>query len=168
MKIYITENKYDKLSEAIEKPSFFTFFDEMKSFIYTLLTHPSDAKLSFKMKANGLNKQSLIKLMIKRGIIEQDSTIGETENEIGNTQAVLKTVYRVPKKNFVRKMKRLYAQLFDKDSYLNDEQDVIISEDEGGSENGFGGATSANVSADSMYDVPFGQVQRKKIYKNNI
>lgn len=163
MKIYITESKYDALHEAIEKPSFFTFFEEMKSFIYALLTHPSQAQLSFKMKVNGLNKQSLIKTMIKRGIIEQDSTIGETENEIGQTHAVLKTVYRVPKKNFVRKMKRLYAQLFDKDSYLNDEQDVMISEDEGG-EMGFGGATSANVSADAMYDVPFGKVQRRKIY----
>ena len=163
MKIYLNENRYTFLSESVEKPSFFTFFEEMKNFIYSLLTHPSEANLSFKMKVNGLTKSSLIKIMIKRGIIEQDSTVGETENEIGKKQAVLKTVYRVPKKNFVRKMKRLYAHLFDKDSYLNDDE-VIISEDEGGSDMGFGGATSANISADAMYDVPFGQVQKRKIY----
>lgn len=163
MKIYINESCYNRLSEAIEKPSFFTFFEEMKTFIYTLLTHPSEASLSFKMKANGLNKSGLIKMMIKRGIIEQDSTVGETENEIGQTQAVIKTVYRVPKKNFVRKMKRLYAQLFDKDSYLNDSDD-IISEDEVGGDMGFGGATSSNVSSAAMYDVPLGKVQRRKIY----
>lgn len=163
MKIYINENAYVKLSEGVEKPSFFTFFEEMKDFIYGLLTHPSETQLSFKLKANGLDKNKLINLMIKRGIIEKDSTVGEEENELGKSHAVMKTVYRVPKKNFQRKMKRLYSYLFDKDSYLNDD-DTIISEDECGGEMGFGGATSANISAAAMYDVPFGQVQRKKKY----
>lgn len=164
MKIYISESCYKRLSEAIEKPSFFTFFEEMKGFIYALLTHPSEASLSFKMKANGLDKSRLIKMMIRRGIIEQDSTIGETENEIGQTQAVIKTVYRVPKKNFVRKMKRLYAQLFDKDSYLNDSDDMISEDECCGADMGFGGATSSNISSAAMYEVPFGKVQRRKIY----
>ena len=150
----------DILKEAVSylnnEITFFGFLSHVKFFLKELLVNPLEANIDEYLKNNGLNRKELLNILINKGIIEKETKIIDKN---GKDEFSIK--YNIPKRNFERKMRRLYASLFEK----NEIKESIISEEEGGMAGG-GGAT--NCSSSGQYATPvFGKVQRRKIYITN-
>ena len=152
--IYVKE---DVLKEAVDylndEMTFFGFLSHVKFFLKQLLTNPLYADIDEYLKRHGIERKDLLNKCIERGIVEKETRI---EGNDGKDKFSIS--YKIPKRNFERKIKRLYMTLF--------EQDDIISED---------GATSCGsvmqgggLNPDAgQYTKPFSKVQRRKIYITN-
>lgn len=188
--IYISESKLPILKESENEVTFYSFFTNIKDFIQELLVDPINAKPNDFLKSHGFNKSGLIKKLMDRDIINRKENIKEVPNgmvEDGKQESMYSVQYKVPKKNFERKIHRLYSRLFEANVFNNQESmiedilnmdndnaykdrgglDKVVTEDGEGSM-AFGGATNANISAAAMYDVPMGGVQRKKFYGDTL
>lgn len=151
--IYINENMVSEVVKYINNEmTFFDFLSHTKAFLKQLMTNPLNADVDDYMKENGVNRETLIKQLLNRGIIEKDNKIVTTDNT-----DKFSTSYLVPKKNFDRKMERLYSELF--------ENDEIIEEEGGGATGCAGclGGGGSNPEA-GTYTTPLGKVQRRTIY----
>lgn len=113
-KIIVGENAI-KVFEAIENEmTYYSFLSNVKSFLKDLLNNPSTAKPSMELMAKGFNRSKLLSYLVNKGIITKDEKIVD-EDENGNPQtAVMNVKYKVPKKDFDKKMKKLYIGLFEK------------------------------------------------------
>ena len=111
-KVIIDESKlpliYKALNESEQKMSFFLFFNEIKRFISDLLKDPINAKPSDILKSKGFDNNKLRKLLRDKGIIKMNEKIDEPIDEEGNAESMYYVSYKVPKKNFKYKIKRLY------------------------------------------------------------
>ena len=118
--VYISEDRIPDfkalLDESEEKMTFFSFFNEMKKFIVDLLEDPIDAKPSEKLSVRGFTSGKLRKLLRDANIIIMNEKIDEPHNEeTGEIESRYYLSYKVPKKNFKKKMRRLYQKLFEND-----------------------------------------------------
>lgn len=165
-KIYVnSETLNEAVSYLNDDITFFGFLSHAKSFLKNLLKSPSDANVDDYLKKNGLNRKDLINKMIERGIIEKETEINEREND-----DKFLISYKIPKKNFERKMKRLYSSLFDDtDNKIN--EDCASGGATGGGATGCcnaltgtGNVFNSENDADGTYDVKLGNVQRRKIH----
>ena len=150
----ITENIVTNNTEV----TFYNFISHVKSFLRGLLTSPITIDVDDFFKSHDINKKQLLSLLIERGIIEKETKI---TNEDGKDNFTIK--YKIPKRNFERKIRRLYSFLFEK----HEIKESILNEDgEGG-----GGATSCGSAMQGggsnpdagQFIVPLGKVQRRKI-----
>ena len=156
-RIYVNS---DTLKEAVDyindDVTFFGFISHLKVFLKNLLTNPIENDIDEYLKRHGVNKNELLDELINRGIIEKETDI---DDKSGKDKFVV--TYKVPKKNFERKVRRLYNHLFENDDYVNESK--LCNED---------GATSCGsamqgggLNPDSgQYTTPLGKVQRRKIY----
>lgn len=196
MRIYISESKLHLLKESNDEVTFYSFFTNVKNFIQELLVDPINAKPNDFLRAHGFNRSGLVKKLVDRGIITKKEDIKEVSEEGDNKQSKYSVQFKVPKKNFEKKMHRLYSRLFEGDYdtpvFSNQEKMIhdiysmdsdnayrerggvkrseneIVKEDGEGGVSAFGGATNSNISAAAMYDTPFGGVQRKKFYSDTL
>ena len=107
------------------------------------------------LTAYGYNRTKLLRYLINYGIVEKEEKINDTDENGKLKTATMKIKFKVPKKNFERKLKRLYIRLFEKNvPNLNKE---IVSED-----GEMGGATGSDSSG--QYSQPVFGVQRREIY----
>ena len=118
--IYISEDRIPDfkmlLDESEEKMTFFSFFNEIKKFIVELLEDPIDAKPSKKLEIRGYTSGKLRKLLRDANIIKMNEKIDEPHNEeTGELESRYYLSYKVPKKNFKKKIRRLYQKLFEND-----------------------------------------------------
>lgn len=118
MKIIINENKLLLIKEAEEEKekeevTFYKFFTEVKNFLKKLLDDPIGAKPSKFFKENDISKKKLLNKMLDRGIIKKKETIDEPNDADGNKKSMHYLSYSIPKKDFERKIKRLYDYFFD-------------------------------------------------------
>lgn len=147
-KVYVNK---DTLKEAVDylndEITFFGFLSNLKLFLKELLINPINADINDYLKRHGINKTELLNKLIERNIIEKETNIKDKENK-----DVFTIRYKIPKRNFERKIRRLYCILFEND-------DCMITEDGEGS---VAGATSC--SSSGQYTCPLGGVQRRKIY----
>ena len=153
-KIYVNK---EILKEAVDylnnEITFFGFISHLKFFLKQLLVNPLYADIDEYLKQHGIERDILIKQLIERNIIEKEAKI---EDKSGTDK--FSVSYKIPKRNFERKVKRLYMTLF--------EQNNIISED---------GATSCGSAMQGgglnpdagQYTKPLGKIQRRKIYITN-
>lgn len=161
-KIIVGENAI-KVFEAIENEiTYYSFLSNVKSFLKDLLNNPSTAKPSIELKAKGLNRSKLLFYLLNKGIITRDEKIVD-KDENGNPQtAVMSVKFKVPKKDFDRKMQKLYINLFEKNlpepeySNFKDDNTAMKMEDSGG------GATNATSSG--QFSQPVFDIQRREIY----
>lgn len=118
---YISENKLPLLKEAIEtdEVTFYSFFNKIKNFIKNLLHDPVDAEPDKMFKLHGIGKTTLLKKMLNRNIIEKKQKIEEVD---GSARYYVQ--YKVPKRNFELKLRRLYSELFEKN--INESKDEYI------------------------------------------
>lgn len=125
--IYITENKLSLLKEYEENKevTMYSFFNKLKTFIKELLNDPIYAKPDELFRIHGISKVSLIKKMLQYNIIEKIQKIEEID---GKARYFIQ--YKVPKKNFERKINRLYIDLFEKN--LTEDIDGIDDISNGG------------------------------------
>lgn len=158
------ENKIIVISENVLKEIYenddlemteYKFNSNVKFFLGELLADPVNAKPSFLLTSNGLNRSKLIQLLIKNNILIRTEKICDKDENGELKTATMKVKYQVPKKDFKHKLKKLYIKLFER----NIPQHTIISEDgEGG---GCVGATSADASG--AFEPAFGRAQRRKM-----
>lgn len=156
--IYVNENV---LKEAVSylnnEITFFGFLSHVKVFLKQLLNTPLQSDVDDYLKSHKISKEVLLKELIERGIVEKETKIDDKD---GKDKFVIS--YKIPKKNFERKIRRLYASLFEK----NEIKESKIYED---------GATSCGsamqgggINPDAgQYTTPLGKVQRRKIYITN-
>lgn len=188
--IIINESQIEAIKESNEEVTFFEFFNNVKDFLRGLLEDPINTKPNEFWKKHGFNKSGLIKKLMDANILDRSEKIKEypvTEATKMESKYIVK--YKVRKKNFERKLHRLFSSLFETNSVFKDEKilkdDIMNSkfgdmyrqrggikeEGEGGGDAGgspFAGATNANISASAMFDVPVGGVQRRNFYSDSL
>ena len=148
---------YDREMEMTEQK----FHSNIRNFISQLLQDPVNAQPSTLLKTNGLNRSILLKYLLNSGILVRDERISDRDENGEPKTATMMVKFRCPKKNFDRKIQKLYIRFFEKNLpqrqiHLRNEE---INEDgEGGA---IGGATSA--ASSGQFIQPFGSVQRRKI-----
>jgi predicted transcriptional regulator len=155
-RIYVNS---DILKEAVDyindDITFFGFISHLKVFLKKLLNNPIDINIDEYLERHGVDKDELLYELLNRGIIEKETDI---DDKSGKDKFVI--TYKVPKKNFERKVRRLYSNLFEKNE-INESE--LFNED---------GATSCGsvmqgggMNPDAgQYTTPLGKVQRRKIY----
>ena len=148
---------YDREMEMTEQK----FHSNIRNFISQLLQDPVNAQPSTLLKTNGLNRSILLKYLLNSGILVRDERISDRDENGEPKTATMMVKFRCPKKNFDRKIQKLYMRFFEKNLpqrqiHLRNEE---INEDgEGGA---IGGATSA--ASSGQFIQPFGSVQRRKM-----
>ena len=148
---------YDKEMEMTEQK----FHSHIRNFISQILQDPVNAQPSILLKANGLNRSILLKYLLNSGILIRDERISDRDENGEPKTATMMVKFRCPKKNFDRKIQKLYMRFFEKNLpprqiHLRNEE--INEEGEGGA---IGGATSA--ASSGQFIQPFGSVQRRKM-----
>lgn len=139
------------IKESYEPLTFYAFQFSIKKFLSDLLNDPVNANVPDELLENGLTKKKALSYMINHEIIEKDSSIDDKDENGMPKTPVMNIKYKIPKKDFGRKLKKMFIYFFEKNL------PSTISED------GMGGATSANISADAAYVQPVFQIQRRKI-----
>ena len=157
--IIINEEDMSRLSDGI-KMTEYKFHNNIRNFIGQLLQDPVNAQPSFLLKANGINRSTLLKELIDSGLIIRNEHISDKdENGLPKT-ATMMVKFKCPKKNFDRKIQKLFIKLFEKN--LPQRKKSFNSElNEDGEGGACGGATSA--ASSGQFIQPFGNVQRRKM-----
>ena len=148
---------YDREMEMTEQK----FHSNIRNFISQLLQDPVNAQPSTLLRTNGLNRSILLKYLLKGGIIIRDERISDKDENGEPKTATMMVKFRCPKKNFDRKIQKLYMRFFEK----NLPQRQIHLRHEEINEDGEGGAIDGATSAASsgQFIQPFGSVQRRKM-----
>jgi hypothetical protein len=149
----------ETLKEAVDylnnEITFFGFLSHTKTFLKELLTNPINANTDDYLQNNGLDRKTLLGALMARNIVEKESKIEEK-----NDSDVFSISYKIPKRNFERKMRRLYSSLFEKNEIS--ESTTIVETDCGGAMQGGGENPDAG-----QFITPIGKVQRRRIYVTN-
>ena len=130
---------YDREMEMTEQK----FHSNIRNFISQLLQDPVNAQPSTLLKTNGLNRSILLKYLLKGGIIIRDERISDKDESGEPKTATMMVKFRCPKKNFDRKIQKLYMRFFEKNlpqRQIHLRHEEINEDGEGGA---IGGATSA-------------------------
>ena len=172
-----------------EEITYFRFLSEVRAFLSKLLKDPIKAQPSSYLKNRDVTRKKLIDDLLKRDVLERhEKILDPTNSEEKEAKYVVK--YKVHKKDFEKRIRRLYIKYFEKNVnesvFANEEemkQHILdgpdgktykdrggINEDgEGGGSaggDGSGGATSTfsvggdTTRGDMGYDVPFGMINR--------
>lgn len=148
---------YDREMEMTEQK----FHSNIRNFISQLLQDPVNAQPSTLLRTNGLNRSILLKYLLKGGIIIRDERISDKDENGEPKTATMMVKFRCPKKNFDRKIQKLYMRFFEKNlpqRQIHLRHEEINEDGEGGA---IGGATSA--ASSGQFIQPFGDVQRRKM-----
>lgn len=173
-KIYLNEKKLILIKESEDEVTFYKFFTEVKNFIKDLLDDPIGAEPSSFFKAHGISKSTLLNKMLDRDIISKKENIDEPNDADGKIKSMHYLQYKVPRKNFEQKIKRLYSYFFENgkkkinESFLdsikpqkyNSVAVYIFCKDNKGITYVLGGKRRGNNNG-GLYNVPTGQVGDK-------
>ena len=114
MKVYLREDKLVLIKESEEEEvTFYKFFTEVKNFLRDLLDDPINAKPSGFFKDHDISKNDLLNKMMDKDIIAKKENIDEPTDADGKMKSMHYIQYRVPRKNFEQKIKRLYSYYFE-------------------------------------------------------
>lgn len=112
--VYIKESKVGILKESEEELTFLRFFVEVKKFITDLLTDPIHARPSLTLVSHGLDNDNLRRKLQDEMVIVKKENINEPHNEVtGEIESRYYLSYKVPKKDFKKKLRRLYQKIFE-------------------------------------------------------
>lgn len=180
-KIILNEKQLDIIKESNsigdKKMTFFSFESNIKNFLSELLKNPIDAKLTPFLIKNGLSRKNIIDILLKRGVLEKTEKIVDVLDDNGVNKDIFSLKYNVIRKDFDRKLKKIYYKLFEK-NVPTVEKDVIeaatpigivknITEDgegDGGMVlDGGGGATGTEFDGAGQYSSPLSKPIRRKI-----
>lgn len=129
--------------------TFYKFMSNVRHFLSSLIKDPINTKISDYLKDIGFSKQKLINILLKRDVIRRHEKIDDKDKENGNINYVVK--YNVVRKQFERKLKRIYNKYVEtpKKSNSGDVEECTSCGSVGGSTGFFG------------YVKPFGVLRRK-------
>lgn len=107
-KIYLTESSLRRMSEA-KAITFLSFYREIVRFVKGLLNNPIGARPSEVLLSNGLANGKLRHLLSSYGVVIKSEDIDEPINdENGKVESRYHLSYKVPKKNFKEKIRKMY------------------------------------------------------------
>lgn len=150
--IVISENVVKQLNEELEMTEY-KFNNNIKKFLSDLLADPVNAKPSFLLLRNGLTRSRLLRLMANIGMIERDDKISDKDENGQPKTATMMVKFKVPKKNFDRKLRKLWIRLFERNLPERKRTEELNEEGEG--------ATAANASG--QFSQPLFSIQRRKM-----
>lgn len=145
--------------------TYYRFLSEVRFFLSKLLKNPITANVSDYLKERNFTKNNLIRVLLKRDVIERHEKVLTPEKSDKNI-VEYKVYYKVKRKDFERKIKKIYIQYFEK----NVPEKGDINETSCGACMG-GATTTGSVGADTTlgyigYSAPFGNIQRRNILQN--
>ena len=99
--------------------TFYAFQSNIRYFLNQLLKNPIDCKPNDFLTDRGFSKKKLINILLKRDVITRHEKIDDKdENNI-----TYNVTYKVKRKNFERKLKRIYNKYFEKNENNKEEVD---------------------------------------------
>lgn len=103
--------------------TFYAFMSNVRHFLSSLINDPINTKIPEYLKERGMSKPKLINILLKRDVIRRHEKIDDKDKENGNVNYIVK--YNVVRKQFERKLKRIYNKYFEtKKSSLNDVEEA--------------------------------------------
>ena len=162
--IKLNESQLNELSDAT-KLTEYKFYNNVQRFLSDLLKDPVGAKVPFLLQANNIVRNQLLYHLKSNGIINRYQKISDKDSRGNPKTARMIIKYSVPKKDFAKKMKRLFIDLVAKN--VPEKIEKMISEDLGKDIDecdcgGAMGATAGNESMGQFSQSLFG-VQRRKM-----
>lgn len=104
-----------------EEITYFRFMSEVRAFLAKLLKSPIDAQPSKYLKNRGVTRKWLVDNLIKKDVLERhEKILDPTNSDEKKAKYVVK--FKVKKKNFERKIYKLYVKKFE--SNLNEEAEL--------------------------------------------
>lgn len=162
--IKLNESQLNELSDAT-KLTEYKFYNNVQRFLSDLLKDPVGAKVPFLLQANNIARNQLLYHLKSNGIINRYQKISDKDSRGNPKTARMIIKYSVPKKDFAKKMKRLFIDLVAKN--IPEKIEKVISEDLGKDidECDCGGAMGATAGNESMgqFSQPLFGVQRRKM-----
>ena len=154
--IKLNESQLNELSDAT-KLTEYKFYNNVQRFLSDLLKDPVGAKVPFLLQANNITRNQLLYHLKSNGIINRYQKISDKDSRGNPKTARMIIKYSVPKKDFAKKMKRLFIDLVAKN--VPEKIEKMIDECDCG---GAMGATAGNESMGQFSQPLFG-VQRRKM-----
>ena len=162
--VKLNESQLNELSDAT-KLTEYKFYNNVQRFLSDLLKDPVGAKVPFLLQANNIARNQLLYHLKSNGIINRYQKISDKDSRGNPKTARMIIKYSVPKKDFAKKMKRLFIDLVAKN--VPEKIEKMISEDLGKDidECDCGGAMGATAVNESMgqFSQPLFGVQRRKM-----
>ena len=162
--VKLNESQLNELSDAT-KLTEYKFYNNVQRFLSDLLKDPVGAKVPFLLQANNIARNQLLYHLKSNGIINRYQKISDKDSRGNPKTARMIIKYSVPKKDFAKKMKRLFIDLVAKN--VPEKIEKVIAEDLGKDidECDCGGAMGATAGNESMgqFSQPLFGVQRRKM-----
>lgn len=162
--VKLNESQLNELSDAT-KLTEYKFYNNVQRFLSDLLKDPVGAKVPFLLQANNIARNQLLYHLKSNGIINRYQKISDKDSRGNPKTARMIIKYSVPKKDFAKKMKRLFIDLVAKN--VPEKIEKMISEDLGKDidECDCGDAMGATAGNESMgqFSQPLFGVQRRKM-----
>ena len=144
----------------------YDFETKVRQYMDELKNHPCKPQYSEFFKDHGIPENLLRQKMTDLGLIKRVDKITEPEDENGVKHSTHSRKYIFSGKDFDKKMDQLYNTFFKKGERMLKETDCggAMGGDSGFSVDGGsgGGATNAR-DVGGQFDVPFGEIQRRKL-----
>lgn len=137
----------------------YRFYNSIKAFLHDLLVDPVNAQPNDALKLSGLTRYKLLRFLTYYGIVQKNEKLNDTDENGDPKDVTMSVSYRVPKKGFDYKLKRLFIKLFEKNLPPKGTDDNEIVNEDGELT---GGATGSDASG--QYVQPIFGVQRRDIY----
>ena len=154
--IKLNESQLKELSDAT-KLTEYKFYNNVQRFLSDLLRDPVGAKVPFLLQANNIARNQLLYHLKSNGIINRHQKISDKDSQGNPKTAKMIIKYSVPKKDFAKKMKKLFIALVAKN--VPEKIEKMLNECEGGAPMG---ATAGDGSTGAFVTSLSG-VQRRKM-----
>ena len=154
--VKLNESQLNELSDAT-KLTEYKFYNNVQRFLSDLLKDPVGAKVPFLLQANNIARNQLLYHLKSNGIINRYQKISDKDSQGNPKTARMIIKYSVPKKDFAKKMKRLFIDLVAKN--VPEKIEKMIDECDCGNAMG---ATAGNEST-GQFSKPLFGVQRRKM-----
>ena len=108
--IKLYESQLNDISD-VTKLTEYKFYNNVQRFLSDLLRDPVGAKVPFLLQANNIARNQLLYHLKSNGIINRYQKISDKDSQGNPKTARMIIKYSVPKKDFAKKMKRLFIDL---------------------------------------------------------
>lgn len=160
--IKLNESQLNEISD-VTKLTEYKFYNNVQRFLSDLLRDPVGAKVPFLLQANNIARNQLLYHLKSNGIINRFQKISDKDSQGKPKTARMVIKYSVPKKDFAKKMKRLFIDLVAKNVPQKIEkmltEECEISECDGGAAS----AGTTNCQSSGAFVQPLFGVQRRKM-----
>lgn len=153
--IKLTESQINEIAE-VTKLTEYKFYNNVQRFLSDLLRDPVNAKVPFLLQANNITRNQLLYYLKSLDIIKRHEKIKDRDSQGNPITAKMVVRYSVPKKDFTKKMKKLFISLVAKN--VPNKKEKALDECDGGAAPACGTADCSG-----QYSQPLFGVQRRKM-----